>query len=210
MNPTYVPNLLDVIKTPDKIKTVRETRIAVDSLTVNLIEPPQNNLARTLHLFDIVDAFAFNFDLATYDRYIDENGGCNTLEKGLQYFKSVCQSRAFTSKPIVLFMVNSACFERKLKTSSFSPHFKDYRGENHVDQVVRYILNRCKQVMTSNQVVFCHTASDDTNDRSTAAFFETTMLELSSLSFLQQTMGIDSPTAHSRDFWTRASFAHTI
>jgi guanine nucleotide-binding protein G(i) subunit alpha len=204
LSPGYRPTLTDVIRAPERLNTIRETKLSLEDLNVALIEVPHGSLGRIIHQFDEVDACLLTLDLASYDRYTEENDGRNTLEQGIRLFKGIC--RVFSSKPIFLVCVNFKAFRDKLATSPLSIHFPDYKGGCNPTAAAKFILRRCKQLIVKDQDFFHHFAEDDAEDPSTVQFFKEMTSSLPATTYLIRALGLKPPPSASTSERYRAVF----
>lgn len=180
----------DIIRAPEHLQTVKETRLAIDNLNADLIEVPHGRLARVIHQFDHVDACLLSLDLASYDRYNEDDKGRNMLEQGLSLFRGIC--RSFDTKPIMLVCVNLNAFRKKLKTSPLSIHFPDFKGGSDASAAANFILRRCKGMVGRDQDLFYHFAEDDAEDPSTIRFLEDKIAGLPGREYMIRMLGLQS------------------
>lgn len=183
----------DVIRAPERLQTVRETRLAIDNLNADLIEVPHGRLARVIHQFDHVDACLLSLDLTSYDRYSEDDKGHNTLEQGLSLFRGVC--RSFGTKLIMLVCVNFSAFRKKLNTSPLSIHFPDFKGDGDPSAAANFILRRCKRMVGEDQDLFHHFAEHDAEDPSTIRFLESKIAGLPGREYMIRMLGLQSSSA---------------
>ncbi len=183
----------DVIRAPEHLQTVRETRLAIKGLNADLIEVPHGRLARVIHQFDRVDACLFSLDLTSYDRYGEDDQGRSTLEQGLSLFQGICKS--FDTKPIMLICVNFGAFRKKLRTSPLSIHFPDYKGGSDATAAANFLLRRCKRMVGGDQDLFHHFAEDDAEDDSTIQFLEDKIADLPGREYLIRMLVLQSSWA---------------
>ena len=183
----------DVIRAPEHLQTVRETRLAIDNLNADLIEVPHGRLARVIHQFEHVDACLLSLDLASYDRYSEEDKGRNTLEQGLSLFRGIC--RSFGTKPIMLVCVNFSAFRKKLKTSPLSIHFPDFKRDGDPSAAANFVLRRCKRMVCGDQDLFYHFAEHDAGDDSTIRFLESKIAGLPGREYMIRMLGLQSSSA---------------
>jgi G-protein alpha subunit len=199
MDPRYQPTMTDIVRAPEHLRNLRETKLTVNDLRVDLIEVPQCKLRRIIHQFDQVDACLFSLDLSSYDVYGEDSPGCNRLEQSLRFFKAIARSGHFACTPIFLCCVNFKELRRKLATSPLSIHFPNYAGVNDATAVAKFVLERCQQVVTPDQDLFHHVAEDDAEDQSTIRFFEEKAASLPATACLNKTMGFQSASYRLRD-----------
>ena len=193
LTPKYQPTMSDVIRAPERLQTVRETRLAIENLNADLIEVPHGRLARVIHQFDHVDACLLSLDLTSYDRYSEDDKVRNTLEQGLSLFKGIC--RSFDTKPIMLVCVNFSAFRKKLKISPLSIHFPDFKGGSDPSAAATFILRQCKRMLCGNQDLYHHFAEDDATDPSTIRFLERKIAGLPGREYMIRMLGLQSSSA---------------
>lgn len=92
-----------------------------------------------IHCFDDVTAVVFVAAVSEYDEVLFEDEWTNRMHEALVLFESICNSRWFSTTPIILFLNKIDVLERKLKTSPVTKYFPDYPGdERNVDEVCKY------------------------------------------------------------------------
>lgn len=92
-----------------------------------------------IHCFDDVTAVVFVAAVSEYDEVLFEDEWTNRMHEALVLFESICNSRWFSTTPIILFLNKIDVLERKLKTSPVKRYFPEYRGdERNVDEVCKY------------------------------------------------------------------------
>lgn len=92
-----------------------------------------------IHCFDDVTAVVFVAAVSEYNEVLFEEENTNRMHEALVLFESICNSRWFSTTPIILFLNKIDVLERKLKTSPVKHYFPDYRGEGQdVTEVCKY------------------------------------------------------------------------
>ena len=182
MHTTYVPSSIDIIRAPEQVRTLRDTRLSLKGVTVELIEPPHNNLPKILNQFEDTEGCLAYVDISTYDRYLKDDDNKTALQMTLHYLQAVFSTGLFASKGVLLFITNTAAFEQKLPTSPLSAHFPEYTGPNDANLAMKFIMKKCKQAVAS-EFLYTHFATN-TEDPTTVQFFKSkaeglrTVLEL--------------------------------
>jgi G-protein alpha subunit len=163
---------------------------------VDLIEVPNCKLRRIIHQFDEVDACLLTLDLASYDHYLEEGKGHNTLETSLRPFKGIC--RMFKNKAIFLVCLNFKLFSKKLAKTPLSVHFEAYTGGADPGSAADYILERCRRLAMKDQEFFFHVADDDAEDTTTVDFFKTKTAGLLGTAYMLRALGLQNTTPYTR------------
>lgn len=92
-----------------------------------------------IHCFDDVTAIVFVAAVSEYDEVLFEDEWTNRMHEALVLFESICNSRWFSTTPIILFLNKIDVLARKLTKSPVTQYFPDYRGdERNVDEVCKY------------------------------------------------------------------------
>ena len=169
---------------------------------------PHSRLGRLIHQFEGVDACLLSLDLASYDRYLEENEGRNSLEQGIRLLKGACVT--FTSKPILLVCMNFSTFRRKLTTSPLSIHFPDFKGGSDPTAATNYILRRCKRMIAKDQDLYHHFAEDEAEDVSTVKFFKDQITILPMREYIIRAFGLHSSSTSRASDMYRGGFRRRL
>ena len=176
LQPDYEPTLTDIVKSDEDQKaTATEAKLAVEDISVDIIDAPQPKLQRFMRHFDDADAFLITLDLSTYDHY-PEGSNLSSLELTLQEVKNRCRHNWHGEKPVIVVMYNTAVFRRKVAVSS--NHFSDCRPPKDFQAAKDYVLQRCRRVIHPEQPLFYHYSEDDAEDPLIVDFFKKSVLEL--------------------------------
>lgn len=120
-----------------------------------------------IHCFDDVTAVIFVAAVSEFDEVLFEDEWTNRMHEALVLFESICNSRWFSTTPIILFLNKIDVLKRKLKGgSSVRQYFPEYRGdERNVDEVCKYFQEQFhKQNHNQQRPVYVHyTCATDTH-----------------------------------------------
>ena len=86
-----------------------------------------------IHCFDDVNAVLFLVAMSEYDEKLKEDGKTNRMHESIKLFASVANNKWFLKPSLLLFLNKKDVFDQKIKHSSLSKCFSDYREEELLD-----------------------------------------------------------------------------
>jgi len=129
-DPKYIPNDQDVLQVRVKTTGITEVQFRARNLNYHVFDMggQRSERKKWIHCFEDVTTILFIVAISEYDQYLFEDATVNRMSEALTLFDSICNSRWFTSTPIILFMNKNDLFREKLKTRPIEKYFCDYTG----------------------------------------------------------------------------------
>ena len=87
-------------------------------------------------------AVLFFVALSEFDLSLYEDEETNRMHESLKLFDEICNSKWFSSVPIVLFLNKKDLFEEKIKKVNISVAFPDYDGPQAFKEASEYIQDQ--------------------------------------------------------------------
>ncbi|EAL72990.1 G-protein subunit alpha 10 [Dictyostelium discoideum AX4] len=143
-NYTPTPQDLNFIKLTQN--GIIEGKFTFERCLIKMIEMgiQTSTLKKWINCFSEVQAIIYVIDLSVYD--IVESEDCsksiNKLEKSLNGFKEIIESKYLHGCGVIVFFNKKDIFREKLKTVPFKTYDKDYIGENDFESTTNFIKNK--------------------------------------------------------------------
>lgn len=153
----YQPSFDDILRVSNNVNNVVDLEfksennilVVISDLSIKKLERP--NWINTFTQYTFI---AFCVSLSDYDQFDDEKKIKNRMEKSIDLFNLVVNSKWFSSTSILLFLNKIDIFTEKLIYSSMKLFFPDYEGNNTSNDAIRYFLKRFKSVNTSDLNIY--------------------------------------------------------
>ncbi|KAK9455453.1 guanine nucleotide binding protein, alpha subunit [Dipodascopsis uninucleata] len=167
VDPFYVPNDQDVLRSRVKTTGITETTFVMGSLTYRMFDVggQRSERKKWIHCFENVTTVLFLAAISEYDQMLFEDETVNRMTEALTLFESICNSRWFFKTSIILFLNKIDIFDEKIKTSPLRLYFPDYDKGDDEKSAKEYILNLFVNLNKSDtKQVYTHfTCATDTN-----------------------------------------------
>uniref|UniRef100_S4RPV7 Guanine nucleotide binding protein (G protein), alpha transducing activity polypeptide 2 n=1 Tax=Petromyzon marinus TaxID=7757 RepID=S4RPV7_PETMA len=144
MNPSYLPNEQDVLRSRVKTTGIIEDSFCFKDLQFRMFDVggQRSERKKWIHCFEGVTCIIFCGALSAYDMVLVEDDEVNRMHESLHLFNSICNHRYFNDTSIVLFLNKKDLFEEKVKKVHLNICFPDYDGPNTFDDAGAYIKNQ--------------------------------------------------------------------
>ena len=171
LNPFYVPNEQDVLRSRVQTTGIVETTFKSSKITYRLIDVggQRSERMKWLHCFDDVKAVLFVASLNEYNMTLIEDGTTNRMEESLNLFQAINYNKFFDNSSIILFLNKVDLFTVKINSTTHHLRlfYPQYTGPDHdVSAAQEFIL---EQFLSRNprkhKLVYPHftTATDTSN-----------------------------------------------
>ncbi|CAI4228276.1 unnamed protein product [Auanema sp. JU1783] len=183
--PEYRANEQDVLRARAPTSGINEIEFPFKEYILRMVDVggQRSEQRKWIHCFDNVNGILFIAEISAYNMKIDDgdeilkvsgNGKMksemNRLKYSMRLFKRIFNNRCFGKKTaMILFLNKIDIFREKLKKTSISVCFKDYKGPQGFDQSASYIQERFTRLVGSEiqreRPVYCHfTNATDTRN----------------------------------------------
>eukprot|EP01132_Coremiostelium_polycephalum_P005301 gene5301-6601_t len=141
--PNYVPTSLDILKSRSTTNGVVETDFKVSEVIFRIVDVAgqRGERKKWINFFDDVTAIVFVAAINEYDQKLVEDNSTNRLHESLNLFDQICNDPVFPRASIILFLNKIDLFREKLKRTSITVCFPDYRDDQSYDKSSNYIKN---------------------------------------------------------------------
>ena len=131
MQPDYLPNDQDVLRSRVKTTGITETTFIIGELTYRMFDVggQRSERKKWIHCFENVTTILFLVAISEYDQLLFEDETVNRMQEALTLFDSICNSRWFVKTSIILFLNKIDRFKEKLPVSPMKNYFPDYEGK---------------------------------------------------------------------------------
>jgi GTPase SAR1 family protein len=163
----YIPTQEDCLRSRIRTSGASEFTFKVKDINYHIVDVggQRSERRKWTHFFDDVTIVIFCASLIEYDQKLFENINVNRMEDSLTLFEQTCQTNWFKNKPFVLFLNKRDLFGEKLKRSSLSATFPDYKGKDDEEQALNFIKEKFKEKGGSAKNLYIHeTCAIDTNN----------------------------------------------
>lgn len=111
----WTPSQEDCVSVRVRTSGIVEEKFVIEGITFNVFDVGGQRAERRkwIHSFDNVTAVIFVTAISEYDQVLFEDRTKNRLDEALGLFEEICNSRWFTSTPIMLFLNKKDLFEKK-------------------------------------------------------------------------------------------------
>jgi guanine nucleotide-binding protein G(i) subunit alpha len=111
----WVPTTEDCVSVRVRTSGIVEEKFVIDKVAFNVFDVGGQRAERRkwIHSFDNVTAVIFVTAISEYDQVLFEDRTKNRLEEALTLFEEICNSRWFSTVPIMLFLNKKDLFEKK-------------------------------------------------------------------------------------------------
>ena len=153
LSPEYIPSHADHAFVLRQRGSTCVSTLSAGSISINLFDSTKFRGPSRQH--DLVTrarnptCVAFCFDLATYDM---EDELSHPIQAALESFEYV--TKLFHGRPVLLFLVNTSDFTRKLVDSPLSSIYADYTGDSPA-AAREFILDKFQDANRAGKV-YCH------------------------------------------------------
>lgn len=173
LNPSYVPDEQDVLRSRVQTTGVVETSFRDGKVTYKLFDVggQRSERRKWIHCFDDVKAVLFVAALSGYDMTLFEDDATNRMEESLNLFQAICNNKFFERTSMILFLNKLDLFTEKIETSDrhLRLFFPQYTGpDNNVAAAKKFVEEEfIARNMKKGKLVFPHftTATDSGNIR---------------------------------------------
>lgn len=167
--PNYIPSEQDVLRTRVKTTGITETKFSMNGLNFKLVDigGQRSERKKWIHCFEGVTAIIFLVALSEYDLTLIEDHEMNRMQESMKLFTSICNNKWFRDTSTILFFNKKDLFTDKIKTSSLTVCFREYRGLNTYEEAGDYIRAKFEALNDRPQFkeVYSHfTCATDTNN----------------------------------------------
>jgi len=114
-NEEWVPSSEDCVSVRVRTSGIVEEKFVIDRIAFNIFDVGGQRAERRkwIHSFDNVTAVIFVTAISEYDQVLFEDRSKNRLDEALSLFEEICNSRWFSTIPIMLFLNKKDLFEKK-------------------------------------------------------------------------------------------------
>lgn len=146
-DPDFRPTSNEVLLARVRTTQVVCERYTIEGVTFELFDVGGQRAERRkwIDTFENVDAVIFVAALSEYDQSLAEARRTNRMVEAIELFKSVCNNKAFSNTPVLLFLNKKDIFQEKVMTSDIKAQrpFADYAGPPaDFDAGVHYFKNK--------------------------------------------------------------------
>uniref|UniRef100_A0A914VUH3 Uncharacterized protein n=1 Tax=Plectus sambesii TaxID=2011161 RepID=A0A914VUH3_9BILA len=164
----FVPTNQDVLHTRVPTNGVVEVRFQVERTNFRVFDVggQRSERRKWIHCFDSVNAIIFICALSEFDQKLVEDDQTNRLRESMILFKQICNSSVFSDNcSMILFLNKKDLFAEKIKKSSITIAFPEYKGNMSYEAQAKYIERRFERLNenTRRQIYAHYTCATDTN-----------------------------------------------
>nr|KAI8769672.1 G protein alpha-a subunit [Biomphalaria glabrata] len=133
-HPNYLASVQDILLIRWPSLGVQEHQFIIDNFLYRMIDVAgQRSLRKKwIHFFDEVTVVTFFVNLAAFDEYSEEDPTVNSLYDSLQAFIEIVHSHFLDKTDFILFFNKKDLFASKIKTSSLSQCFSNFKAVQHL------------------------------------------------------------------------------
>ncbi|KAK3784901.1 hypothetical protein RRG08_056856 [Elysia crispata] len=156
--PDYLPSIQDILLIRWPTLGVQEHQFIMDYRLYRMIDVAgQRSLRKKwIHFFDEAAAVVFFVSLAEFDESLEEDPSVMAMQDSLQAFHDVSYNQFLDKTDIILFLNKKDIFATKLKNSSITTCFPDYKGPDTMDSSLQYIQDRFLHNKPATKQMYTH------------------------------------------------------
>jgi len=146
IQPDYIPNDQDILRSRSQTCGVVETRFTVANISFRMcdVAGQRSERRKWMHCFSDVKAVIILVGLSEYDQTLAEQNEINRMHEALKLFGDICNSRWFEKTTMILFLNKADLMEEKLGRVPLNVCFPDYKGDNTFEDAINYIAAQFK------------------------------------------------------------------
>jgi GTPase SAR1 family protein len=120
----------DVLRARVRTTGIEEAQFELEEFKFRMLDVggQRSERRKWIHCFDLVTAVIFCSSLSEYDQTLREDESQNRMKESLLLFEEIRNSPWFASVPFILFLNKVDLFKQKIKVSSLSVCFPEYKG----------------------------------------------------------------------------------
>jgi guanine nucleotide-binding protein G(i) subunit alpha len=164
----YVPTPQDVLRSRTKTTGIIETEFEVEGSHFRVVDVggQRSERKKWMYCFQDVTAVIFCVAMSEYDLNLYEDDRTNRMHESLKLFKEIANTKWFLNTSMILFMNKKDLFAEKIKKTSLTVAFPEYKGGLNYEQAAKYITDIfLAQCDNPKKPVYVHeTCATDTNN----------------------------------------------
>jgi len=173
MQPNYIPNEKDVLRSRAKTTGVIETEFEILGSKFRLVDVggQRSERKKWLHCFQDVTAIIFCVAISEYDLKLYEDDKVNRMQESLELWKNTVNNEWFSgakgpSPSFILFFNKSDLFKEKIKKIDLKVAFPEYTGGCDFDNAFKFIQKKFLEVAENTKKhIYTHlTCATDTDN----------------------------------------------
>jgi len=139
--PDYVPTIEDLLRSRVKTTGVQELKLEIEHNNYVIIDVggQRSERKKWIHCFQDVTAVLFFVALSEYVLKLYEDEETNRMIESLKLFDEICNSKWFSTTPIILFLNKSDLFAERIKKMNITEIFPLYEGKQNFDEASQFI-----------------------------------------------------------------------
>eukprot|EP01084_Bolivina_argentea_P155111 270337_1 len=137
----YRPTPEDILLAKIPTTGIRDRKFTIKGSIFSIFDVGEQNsqINKWIHMFDVIHGVLFVASLSCYDQNLYEENELCAMDKALELFSIIANSRHFHHASMILFLNHSDHFEQKIKTKPLTICFPEYEGGNSFQETVEYI-----------------------------------------------------------------------
>jgi GTPase SAR1 family protein len=133
--PTFRPNVQDVLLCRSRSSGIREEKLVIDGHPFHFFDVggQRNERRKWIHCFDDVQGMIFVISLSEFNQTLWEDNNVNRMVEALHLFDATIADKSFQRSAIILFLNKSDLFREKIKTQNIRDvvEFSDFSGPDN-------------------------------------------------------------------------------
>lgn len=164
-DPSYVPNIQDVLRAREATTGIHEFLFDLDQVVFRMLDVggQRSERRKWIHCFEHITSVIFIVACSEYDQKLVEENEMNRMVESIALFEQIVGYYWFKDTSFILFLNKQDLLEEKIGTSHLATHFPEYKGaEGDAKAALEFIKGMYMERANKHEVYPHPTTATDT------------------------------------------------